>query len=107
MFKQYSQGNVDNHSVGMQYVKLALAINSEEEEYKEEKEVWDKYYPKVVNNAELEKSPYFWAVTEAKVYEGSAVVMGSNSFTPTQQVKETKVEIDKETEALKSFLNIK
>jgi len=107
MFKQYSQGNVDNHSVGMQYVKLALAINSEEEEYKEEKEVWDKYYPKVVNSAELEKSPYFWAVTEAKVYEGSAVVMGSNSFTPTQQVKEAKVEIDKEIEALKSFLNIK
>ena len=38
MFKEYSNKNVDNHSVGMRYVKLALAIHSDDEEYKEEKE---------------------------------------------------------------------
>jgi hypothetical protein len=87
MFKEYANKNVDNHSVGMRYVKLALAVNSEDEDYKEEKAVWDKHYDVIANKVELEKDNYFWAVTEAKVIEGSAVVMGSNSFTPTQQAK--------------------
>ena len=39
MFQQYSEGFVNNHSVGMQYVKIALAIN--DEDYPEEKETWN------------------------------------------------------------------
>ncbi|HPZ10702.1 MAG TPA: hypothetical protein PL110_21610, partial [Candidatus Eremiobacteraeota bacterium] len=31
---------------------------------------------------------YFWVVKEAKIIEGSAVVMGSNSATPTLENKE-------------------
>jgi hypothetical protein len=30
---------------------------------------------------------YFWVVKEAKMLEGSAVVKGSNSFTPTLEIK--------------------
>jgi hypothetical protein len=106
MFREYMDKNVDNHSVGMRYVKLALAINSEDEEYKEEKEVWDKVYPLVANKVELEKSNYFWAVSEAKVIEGSAVVMGSNGFTPTVDVKSETIVSDeqKEIEAIKEWL---
>lgn len=106
MFDEYMNKNVDNHSVGMRYVKLALAINSDEEEYKEEKEVWDKVYPLVVNKVELEKSNYFWAVSEAKVIEGSAVVMGSNGFTPTIDVKSKPIVNDeqKEIDAIKEWL---
>lgn len=85
MFKEYKQGHVNNHSVGMIYVKLRLAVN--DEDYEVEKGVWDKYAPMVSNKEALEKG-YFWAVLEAKVVEGSAVPIGSNSFTPTLQAKE-------------------
>tara|TARA_R110002012_G_scaffold271358_1_gene456554 strand:+ start:4551 stop:5327 length:777 start_codon:yes stop_codon:yes gene_type:complete len=101
MFKEYKDGNIDQHSVGMNYVSIKLAINSEEEDYAEEKAVWDKYYEIIANKAELEKSPYFWAITEAKVIEGSAVVLGSNGFTPTQEVKEIEVQEEKESPLVK------
>ena len=93
MFKQYSNGWVKNHSVGMRYVKIDLAINSESEWDKDEKELWDKYYPIVVNKEIADERGYFWVVSEAKVIEGSAVVMGSNSATPTLSV-ENKSEAD-------------
>ena len=93
MFKQYSKGWVKNHSVGMRYVKIDLAINSESEFDKEEKEIWDKYYPVVANKEVADERGYFWVVSEAKIIEGSAVVMGSNSATPTISV-ENKTEAD-------------
>lgn len=96
MFKQYSNGWVKNHSVGMRYVKIDLAINSESEWDKDEKELWDKYYPVVANKEVADERGYFWVVSEAKIIEGSAVVMGSNSATPTISV-ENKSEADKIT----------
>lgn len=81
MLNQYKQGNVKNHSVGMRYVKLILCVN--DEEYSTEFEAWEKYYPEIANKAEADHSGYFWAVKEAKVIEGSAVPIGSNSATPT------------------------
>lgn len=88
MFKQYAKGYVKEHSVGMRYVNIEMAINSEEKYYAEEKAVWDKYIDEVVNREEAERKGYFWAVTEAKIIEGSAVVKGSNYATPTISVKE-------------------
>ena len=87
MFKQYANGWVKNHSVGMRYVKIDLAINSESEWDKDEKEVWDKYYSVIANKEAADERGYFWVVSEAKVIEGSAVVMGSNSATPTISVE--------------------
>ena len=87
MFKQYANGWVKNHSVGMRYVKIDLAINSESELDKDEKALWDKYYPIVANKEVADERGYFWIVSEAKVIEGSAVVMGSNSATPTLSVE--------------------
>lgn len=89
MLNQYSNGWVKNHSVGMRYVKLELAINSDAEWDKEEKAVWDKYYYLIANKDVADEKGYFWAVTEAKIIEGSAVVMGSNSATPTLENKNT------------------
>jgi hypothetical protein len=83
MFDQYSKGYVTQHSVGMRYVKIVLCVNSEKEYYGAEKEAWDKYFPQVANKELAEKRGYFWAVTEAKVIEGSAVPLGSNHATPT------------------------
>ena len=87
MFEQYARGYVKNHSVGMRYVQLELAINSESEWDKEEKAVWDKYYPSIANKEDVDERGYFWAVTEAKLVEGSAVPLGSNFATPTISVK--------------------
>jgi hypothetical protein len=87
MFEQYLKGYVQNHSIGMQYVQLFLCINSEEKYYREEKENWDKYINEVSNKEDAIANGYFWAVTEAKIVEGSAVVKGSNYATPTLSVK--------------------
>jgi hypothetical protein len=84
MEDQYRKGFVTNHSVGMVYVKLKLAINEPDEEYyKEEYANWVQYSPMIANLADAEAQGFFWAVLEAKVIEGSAVVKGSNSITPT------------------------
>jgi hypothetical protein len=87
MFNQYMKGYVRNHSIGMRYVKIVMCINSEESMYTAEKENWDKYYPMVVNNDVADSKGYFWAVTELKLIEGSAVVKGSNYATPTLESK--------------------
>lgn len=98
MFNQYAKGYVDNHSVGMQYVKLNLAMNSNDNEHKAEKAVWDKHIDSIVNKTQTENQGFFWAVTEAKVIEGSAVVKGSNSLTPTTSVEAKDNEPDSSTQ---------
>lgn len=81
MFEQYKNGFVDNHSVGMRYVKMYLCINDATSgQYFDN---WNKYYKEIANSERADEFGYFWAVTEAKLIEGSAVVMGSNTMTPT------------------------
>ena len=72
----------------MQYVKIALAVNSEDKFFREEKETWDKYVNEIVNREHAEEKGYFFAVTEAKIIEGSAVLVGSNRVTPTLNTSE-------------------
>lgn len=96
MFEQYSKGYVKEHSVGMRYVKLDLAINSDSKYDKEEKAIWDKYYPEVVNKEIADEHGYFWVVTEAKAIEGSAVVKGSNHATPTISIEAVNDDTSKE-----------
>lgn len=81
MYEQYQKKRVKNHSVGMQYVKLLTCID--DDDYPVQKENWDKYIEMVANREEAEADGFFWAVLEAKIMEGSAVVFGSNSATPT------------------------
>jgi hypothetical protein len=115
MFEQYSKGYVKEHSVGMRYVKMELALNSESKSDAEEKEIWDKYINEVANKEQAEEQGYFWAILEAKIVEGSAVVKGSNYATPTisiEAVKDTSIEqteplkdTQKEEKLLKELLN--
>lgn len=109
MFEKYKQGRVYNHSVGMRYMKIFLCINSEEASYSAEKEAWDKYYPMVANKEIADSKGYFWAVTEAKIIEGSAVIKGSNECTPIMEIEIEKQDIEAvpntsnaQTESLKS-----
>ena len=81
VFKQYLEGEIDQHSVGMRYIKLGLAVN--DEDYKEEYEEWNKYIDEIGNKEEVEELGYFWAVKEAVLIEISAVLIGSNELTPT------------------------
>lgn len=122
MFEQYLKGYVKQHSVGMQYVTLYLCVNSEDKYYLEEKANYDKYYPMIINSEVADENGYFWAVTEAKIIEGSAVVLGSNNITPTISITNLKPSDDTlekgsrentinkqqlETELKKQFKNLK
>lgn len=88
MYKQYKNGWVNNHSVGMQYVDIELAIYDEDDE--KEMDFWNKYINDIANKEEAEEYGYFWVVKEAKLREGSAVLFGSNPITPTLEVEENK-----------------
>lgn len=86
MFEQYKNGYVKEHSVGMQYQKILLAYDSDRPEDSQYKENYDTYLPYIANKGD-HNIDYFWVVKEAKMLEGSAVVKGSNSFTPTLEIK--------------------
>jgi hypothetical protein len=90
MFQQYQKGYVRNHSVRMRYIKEYFCVNSDA--YPDQLENWNKYIKYVANVEDVEAKNYFWAVTEAKIIEGSAVVKGSNWVTPTLEVTENKEE---------------
>lgn len=86
MFDMYRRGKVHQHSVGMRYVKVDLALN--DDRYDKEFAVWSKYIDQVANKVEAQAQGWFFAVTEAKNIEGSAVVRGANVATPTLSVSE-------------------
>lgn len=88
MFNQYAKGYVKNHSVGMRYIKLFLCLNSDSKYDIEERDNWEKYLSEITFNPEEAKElGYFWAVTEAKMIEGSSVPLGSNIATPTINIE--------------------
>ena len=92
VFNGYKSNTINQHSVGMQYVKLDLAVNNEQ--YEDEFKVWNENIDKLGNIEQAEEKGYFWFVREAKLIEISAVLMGSNELTPT-------IQEDKSTEPLK------
>lgn len=96
MHERYIRGKVKNHSVGMSYVKIKMAVNSDDKWFADEKKVWDDYYSLISNKGDVDEAGMFFAVTEAKAFEGSAVLFGSNWATPTmsieQSIKSTHVE---------------
>lgn len=81
MKELYRDGQIKEHSIGLRYVKIELAINDPAEEV--EYAAWQKYLPQVINSEVAEQAGYFFAVSEQKVEEVSAVVFGSNAYTPT------------------------
>lgn len=114
MFEQYKNGWVNNHSVGMQYVDFVICINSEEKWATEEKTNWDKYYPLIANKEDVDKYGYFWAILEAKLFEISAVLFGSNFITPTIEnnlktekspLDEDKNDPSQDTQPINNFFN--
>lgn len=104
MFGLYNKNWVDNHSVGMRYIKVEFAMN--DEDYEKEIDFWNKYISKIVNRKDAEDLGYFWVVTEANIIEGSAVPSGSNPVTPTLSVKQDK-KTNRDIEAITKWLKVK
>lgn len=82
VYDAYKNNEINQHSVGMQYVNLQIAVKqpTEVEAYK----LWNEIYPLLGNPEKADKDGFFWVVKEAKLKEYSCVLWnGSNSLTPT------------------------
>lgn len=85
MFKNYLNGWVLNHSVGMRYIKLLFCYNNDDPSNSQDKENYDKYKEYALNKDDI--GEYFWAILEARNIEASAVVKGSNFLTPVLSIE--------------------
>lgn len=92
IFDSYKDNEIDQHSVGMQYVKIYLGVN--DPEYKEEFEIWNKYIGLVGNQDKAIDKGYVWFVKEAKLIEISCVTEGSNELTGMYSPSKDSVNID-------------
>jgi len=81
VFNLYKTGKVKQHSIGLQYIDIEMAIN--DEEYEKEMDFWNKYIDQIINKEEAEEMGYFWVVKEYKLLEISGVLFGANELTPT------------------------
>lgn len=106
VFEKYRLGRVKQHSIGLRYIALQLAVNEPDDEYwKDEYKVWKKYIDDIINKEYVESRGYFYAVTEFALLENSGVVFGSNRLTPTLSTQATDEEPDEDDEEEKSTLN--
>lgn len=85
VFDKYKSGKIRQHSIGLQYVKMSLAINDEDSQ--KEYDFWKKYMKLLINPEEAEERGFFWVIEEIKLLENSCVLFGSNALTPTLEVK--------------------
>lgn len=101
-FGMYSDKMINQHSIGLQYVKLDIAVN--DPNYPSEFDVWNKYYAQVINKDIANSRGYFWVVYEIKLLEVSAVLWGANELTPT--IEEVEKEEEVEVEVVKEYNTI-
>ncbi len=80
-YNDYLNGEIDQHSVGMWYVDIRLAVN-DADEYPKEFAEYQKHIGKIGNRQEVETQGFFFAVGEAKLKEYSPVIAGANELTP-------------------------
>jgi len=79
IFNKYRLGDVNQHSVGMMYVKIDLAVDDRNDI--KGFELFNKVLPLLGNSDKALEQGYFFVVSEAKLRETSAVLMGSNPLT--------------------------
>jgi hypothetical protein len=87
--KAMREGKPIQASVRMQYVKMDIALNSDDKEDKAEKKNFEDYKDQIANIADFKDEPlYFFIIKEAKnVHESSLVPFGSNHATRVLQNK--------------------
>lgn len=79
LFEMYKNGEIDQHSVGMQYVNIKFAADDPED--KEAYSLYTSILPMLGNKEKVQEQGYFFPVFEAKLRETSAVLLGSNDLT--------------------------
>lgn len=84
VFNQYKAGKIKQHSIGLCYINIELAIN--DPDYEKEIDFWNKYIDLLGNKDEAIEYGYFWVVSEIKLLENSCVLFGSNVLTPVLTV---------------------
>jgi hypothetical protein len=104
VFDLYKNGKINQHSVGMQYVKIDLAVN--DENYEDEYKVWLDNIDSIGNKEKAQEKGYFWLVREAKLIEISAVLLGSNELTPTLENKNEPLKNTQNNEAVDKHFNL-
>lgn len=83
----YANKLVYNHSVGMVYINIDLAIKEKGPAYVNENKAWDEVYPLLGNPEKADENGWFWVIREAKLKEFSGLLWdGSNQLTPTESV---------------------
>lgn len=100
-YELYADDEVKQHSIGLRYIRLFLCINDDDDDFVIEKEHWDKYYKFVINKDKVDNKGFFWAVTEIKLLEYSAVLFGANELTTVQSTSK-KIEPPESTPKQKS-----
>jgi hypothetical protein len=84
VFNKYKNKKIKQHSIGLQYIKLDIAINDKDSE--KEYNFWKKYYDQLINPEMADERGFFFVIQEIKLLENSAVLFGSNELTPTLSV---------------------
>jgi hypothetical protein len=78
--QKYMDVVINQHSMGLSYVSISLAMNDKQEEG--EYKAWQQYYNQIINKEDADRDGYFWGIHEQKGHELSSVVFASNTFTP-------------------------
>jgi len=81
IFNQYKNGGINQHSIGLRYINMVLAMNDINDP--EHLKNWNEYINQAINRDVAEKNGFFWVVKEYKLIENSAVLFGANEITPT------------------------
>jgi hypothetical protein len=84
VFNKYKSGKIRQHSISINYVRVELAIN--DSDYEKESDLWNKYIDQIINRELVEEKGYFWLVSEFKLLENSAVLLGANILSGTLEV---------------------
>ena len=90
IFALYNDGLVKQHSIGLRYLNIDLAIN--DPDYDAEFKNWEANYSKIINKERALEKGFFWIIRELQLIENSAVLFGSNQLTPTLQTTQENIE---------------
>jgi len=100
------------NSIRMQYVKIKMALNSDDKQYADNKAYWDLRINEISNKEEAIKAGVFFGVEELKIVkEGSLVIAGgSNSATAiyqdiTEDIEAEPITSSKEKQKQLFFIN--
>lgn len=81
IFQMYSANGINQHSIGLQYINLSLALNDPEDF--DHFKTWNEYFNQIINKSKATDYGFFFVVKEYKLIENSSVLFGANELTPT------------------------